>query len=414
MSLPPVAAAFEFDQGVDVKDALNSAPQSAPEPGDLSVQAAPSGRAKWTVMYFINGKNNLVSYVDPDLNHMEEVGSTDRLKILSEIGKSGESVKRRRMEWDDQPQTVTSPVAVDLGASDMGDWKTLAAFGKWAKANYPAEHYLLSIWNHGSGWLQQRPRGDGEWSTSGISYDDETGHHIKTTELAQALAAMGGVDVYASDACLMQMAEVSYELRNVAKVVVGSEDNEPAVGWNYARYLGPLARNPQMSPQQVGQAYVTAFQDSYALLGLTTTVSSLNAETFRRFIPLINAWTVEMFEADEKELVRTARRDVQSYSDSDNVDLVDFVERIGAGTRRASVRRAGQRLTDFVRRRLVTSNASTGERVAGSTGLAIYLPTGSFNEDYAQLAWARDSTWPNFARWVSHVMSETPTPKLKS
>ncbi|MBI5595453.1 MAG: hypothetical protein HY928_05120 [Elusimicrobia bacterium] len=410
------AAEPAFDQGIDAGAVLrslrSSRAQAAPSLGQARSQTASDGQAEWTIMYWINGKNNLVAYVDPDLNHMEEIGSNEHIKIVAEVGKEGAgSVVRRLMQYDEQPTTVTSPVVRDMGAEDMGEWRNLAAFGKWVKANYPAKHYMLSIWNHGSGWLQGRPQGQAapgeELSKAGISYDDASGNHISTTEMAQALAAMGGVDIYASDACLMQMAEVAYEIRNHAQVILGSEDNEPAVGWNYARYLGPLAADPSMSPAALGRAYTTAFQDSYALLGRTTTISSLDAGTFRDFIPVLDDWTAAMRRADEKSVVLSARRGVQSYSNTDNVDLVDFINRVNEQTRDEGVRTSGTALSSFISGRMVTSNATNGSRVAGSTGLAVYLPTSSFNEEYAQLAWARDSSWPAFARWVLGVVSES-------
>lgn len=410
------AGSIDFDQGVDVRDALRSVrtpgSRSAPAMGRTGSMNAANGPAEWTIMYWINGKNNLAAYVDPDLNHMEEVGSSDKLKIIAEVGKEGQgSVKRYLMQKDNQPTTVTSPVIGDMGHEDMGDWRKLAEFGKWVKTAYPAKRYMLSIWNHGSGWLQGRPQAqqapkEHDLSKAGISYDDESGNHISTTEMAQALAEMGGVDIYASDACLMQMAEVAYEIRDQAQVILGSQDNEPAVGWNYASYLGPLAANPGMSAAALGRAYTTAFQDSYALLGRTTTISALDAGTFRDFIPVINAWTAAMMQADEGELVRRARQGVQSYSNTDNIDLADFIRRVNEETRNENVRGAGGELISFIQGRMVTSNATNGSRVAGSNGLAVYLPTRTFNEEYAQLAWARDSSWPAFARWVLGVVAE--------
>ncbi len=33
-----------------------------------------------------------------------------------------------------------------------GDPAILTAFVSWVIENYPAEHYALDLWNHGSGW----------------------------------------------------------------------------------------------------------------------------------------------------------------------------------------------------------------------------------------------------------------------
>lgn len=411
------AGELSFDQGVDAGAVLrslrSSRTQAAPSLGQARSQTASDGRAEWTIMYWINGKNNLVAYVDPDLNHMEEIGSNDRIKIVAEVGKEGaDSVVRRLMQYDEQPGTVTSPVVRDMGAEDMGDWRNLAAFGKWVKANYPAKHYMLSIWNHGSGWLQGRPQGEPapgeELSKAGISYDDASGNHISTTEMAQALAAMGGVDIYASDACLMQMGEVAFEVARHAGVVIGSEDNEPAVEWDYSLVLGPLVASPQTTPAQLGRSVVAAFARHYQSVGQNTTQSALDAGAFREFTPLLDAWTRAVIAAGERDAVKAARGRVQGFSNADNVDLLHFVELVGAGSADAAVRSAGAALTRFTRERLLLANGVSGNAHANARGLSVYLPRGPVSADYGTLAWSRGTAWPAFAAWVAALYEGSP------
>jgi len=40
----------------------------------------------------------------------------------------------------------------DLGETNTGDPKVLSDFILWGAKNYPAEHYLVVVWNHGAGW----------------------------------------------------------------------------------------------------------------------------------------------------------------------------------------------------------------------------------------------------------------------
>ena len=387
----------DFDQGVDVRQTLGDLRSGGAQTPAVAPRGVPAKEAvaEWTIMYFINGKNNLVDYVDTDMNHMEEVGSSDKLNIVVEVGK-GASVKRYMMKKDDKPGDLTSPVLQDLGNADMGDWKHLAEYGKWVKANYPAKHYMLSIWNHGSGWTKSQRK----FQDKGISYDDETGHHISTQDLAKALAEMGGVDIYASDACLMQMAEVSYELRDVAGLVLGSEDNEPGQGWNYARYMGPLAQNPAMSAVELGSHYIEAFRSSYQEAGLATTISAVDPKAFKELIPVLDGWTSAVMAADEKDIVRDAREKVQHFSDSDNIDLSHFVRLLNEKTASGAVKSSGESLIKYMQEKLVLGNAVTGDRHPGAAGMAIYLPQSYVSQDYAELAWAKESKWPAFVQWM--------------
>lgn len=399
---------LDFDQGVDVKAALQSARSSGSDElpkvdpkGVSASEASGKGKALWTIMVFVNGKNNLSSFGVKDFNEMEAVGSSKEVNVVVELGVSGDPTKRYLVAKDDKPSQITSVPVQDLGKVDMGDWKHLAEFGNWAKANNPAQRYMLIVWNHGSGWDKKEP----QFGTRGISYDDETGNHITTQQLAQALAAMGGVDVYASDACLMGMAEVNYEIRGQAGVIIGSEETEPGDGYNYTTFLGPIIQNPSMSPEQMGQNTVAAYQQHYQQVGSGTTQSAVRAETMEALAGLINTWTANVMRASEKDVVKNARKKVQSYAVSDNIDLVQFVDLVGAATKDAAVKSSGQNLARFVREEMVVANGTTGS-YGNSNGVAIYLPKYSVSSAYADLAWAKACNWDDFVAWFVKVYKE--------
>ena len=210
-----------------------SVPAAAPaEEGGVSEQA----QKEWTVMVYVNSKNNLEQYGLLDVNEMEMVGSTDKVNVVAELGRingydssDGNWIGSRRylVKKDANMNKIVSPVLKDLGKVDMGDYKHLIEFVNWAKAAYPAKKFMLIVWNHGSGWDKNgRPR-----ISKGISYDDETDNHITTPQLGMALKAIGKIDVYGSDACLMQMPEVVYEIKDYVTYVVGSEETEPGDGY---------------------------------------------------------------------------------------------------------------------------------------------------------------------------------------
>ncbi|MFA5140514.1 MAG: clostripain-related cysteine peptidase [Elusimicrobiota bacterium] len=400
---------IDFDQGLDVKATLQAArsdgsselPKVEPQ-GIPASKAMGKGSAAWTIMVFVNGKNNLSSYGVKDFNEMEAVGSSKQVNVVVELGQSSGPTKRYLVAKDDKPGEITSVPVQDLGKVDMGDWRHLAEFGSWAKANYPAQQYMLVVWNHGSGWDKNK---DPQFGTRGISYDDETGNHITTQQLAMALSAMGGVDVYASDACLMQMAEVTYELRDHAGVIIGSEETEPGDGYNYTTFLGPIIQNPYMSAEQVAQAEVASYQQHYQGIGEATTQSALKAETLEALAGLINTWTANVMRANEKDVVKNARKKVQSYAVSDNIDLVQFVELVGASTKDSSVKGSGENLARFVREQMMVANGNTGSYTS-SNGIAVYLPKYSVSSAYADLAWAKDCNWDDFAKWFVNVYKE--------
>ncbi|MCK5357206.1 MAG: hypothetical protein KAJ48_02325, partial [Elusimicrobiales bacterium] len=168
---------------------------------------------EWTIMVFMNAKNNMEKYGLKDVNEMEMVGSSDKVNIIVELGRvkkysisngNWKEARRYYIEKDANPNEITSPVVKEFINVNMGNWRRLASFGKWVKKNYPAKHYMLIVWGHGSGWEKT----DKSMPDKGLSYDYETGKHFTTPELGRAIEKIGKLDIYGSDACLMQMASV--------------------------------------------------------------------------------------------------------------------------------------------------------------------------------------------------------------
>src|SRR3989339_264762 len=214
--------------------------------------------AKWTVMVFINAKNNLEMAGLYNMNEMEKVGSRQGFNIVTEFGRmEGQDYdtdldggwtgsRRYQMIRDNDPETITSPVLMDTPNADMGDYRRVIDFVKWSKSRFPADKYMLIIWNHGSGWLDPK-REKKDFTAQGISFDNETGNYVSVPQMVEIMKQAGPVDILATDACLMQSMEVTYELRNYAKIIMGSEETIFATGYDYAGFLDELAADTSMS-----------------------------------------------------------------------------------------------------------------------------------------------------------------------
>lgn len=81
-ALLPAAVAGAGDAGA-VRGLLSaSAPAPVPEP------AAPEKAGKeWTIMVFMNGKNDLSNFALNDLNEMEQEGSPENVNLVVETGR---------------------------------------------------------------------------------------------------------------------------------------------------------------------------------------------------------------------------------------------------------------------------------------------------------------------------------------
>ena len=377
---------------------------------ELSLPAAPApdkGYGKvdkeWTIMVYINAKNNLEKYGLLDVNEMEMVGSSEKVNVVAELGRingydssDGNWVASRRylVTKDANMYKIASPVVQDLGKVDMGDYNHLIEFTNWAKANYPAKRYMLIVWNHGSGW----DKNGRQRLEKGISYDDETGNHITTPQLGLALKAVGKIDVYGSDACLMQMPEVVYEIKDNVTYVVGSEETEPGDGYTYNDMLAPLIANPTMSAFEMGKLAVDAYSDHYAELGQSFTQSLVKTSAMPQFVTLMNGFAEAMMAAGEKALVKTAISGAQNYAVSDNHDIAHFAQLMGASTNDATVKAKAQAVQNYIKKSLVAHNR-VDSAYSDSYGIAGYMPGYYYNGDYNSLAWAAASKWDEFIGW---------------
>ncbi len=362
---------------------------------------------EWTVMVFINAKNNLESYGLKDVNEMEMIGSTDKINIVVELGRikgyssddgDWKGCRRYYIMKDNDTKKITSPLIMENAKCDMGSWEYLADFANWVKKNYPAKKYVLIVWNHGSGWEK-----GGDITQllieKGISYDDETRNHISTPQLRMALEKIGGVDILAMDACLMQMAEVAYEVKDWAKVVVASEETEPADGYTYNTWLDPLAKNPTANPKTVARYIVDSYTDHYQSIKQQATQSAIDATKLEELKALIDDFVDAVMKNNDLTNVKNARTNAQRFYYSSNKDLYHFVKLVTDSTQINEVKVKGEALLKFMKESLIIHNRAYGPKYANAYGLAVWLPT-YYSTSYDELKWAGETKWDDLIKWI--------------
>ena len=376
---------------------------------------APKSPAEWTIMVFGNGKNDLEPFLMKDLNEMEKIGSTDKVNIVVEAGRidgydstdgDWKGVRRYRMTKDKDTSKVTSKVLADLGNKDMGSYQSVIDFAKWAKQTYPAKKYMLIFWNHGAGWT----KGDMRPITRGISYDEASGNHINTPQMGLIMKALGKTDVVGTDACLMQMAEVNFEIKDSVDYIVASEETEPGDGYTYDLFLGPVVARPTMSAMEVGKAAVDGYANHYDGIDQGYTQSLVKASEMARLPALTDAFGAAVMAANEKALAKASRDATINYAYDENRDLGDFVTRVIAGSQNADVKAKGQALLNHITGSLVIHNRTRDDKggfwsgpkaYTLSKGIAAYFPKAALGAGYTDLRWAKASQWDEFTLWMN-------------
>lgn len=400
--------------GAAALEGLLSADVPLAEVPEAVAPARPSPK-DWTVLIYVSARNNLGLEAIKDVNEMEAAGSTSKVNVVTEMARihtepvfnpfSDPEPLPPQADWtgsrrflikkDSDPLKITSPVLAHFPDADMGDWRHLAEFISWGKANFPARKYLLIVGGHGSGWHGVKPP-----AQKGISYDEPSGNHISPSELARAISAGGGVDVYASDACLMQTVETVYALRDAAEYVVGSQETSPGSGYNYEVFLKTLASDPG-DAFTAAQSIMAGFSEFYGAQNKSVTMSIVRpaaavelASRLDRFSLLVAASPADLGLYWEK------RFSLRDFEDKDARDLYQLLTLFYEKSPTPAVREAAKDAIIFLAREVVLRNDAVGYKSKDANGLSVYFPwyPPQYKEKYDYLEFSADTSWNEMLR----------------
>jgi hypothetical protein len=363
--------------------------------------------AEWTILVFLNAKNDLEPFAFPNFEQMSSIGSTPEVNLVVEMGRPKLHHSKQYGAWSKTLRFLVgkgtlpneSEAVQDLGAVNMGDAQTLVDFVKWGRERFPAKRTMLVIWNHGQGW--RAPAEEGVVPAEPVvphaghryvSNDDDTGDKLYNRAIQDALTGLLGgarLDVIAFDACLMAMVETAYAFRYIADVMVGSEELEPGNGWNYTRWLQPLVdARGKVEASGLGRLLVRGMQAEYGDTDATT-LSATDLNKVSALATAVSSFsdTAVPLLTSELPALRAARDACKNYAPGyglHSIDLGHYVSQVEANTsspalklRAADVR---ARLSD-----LILDNYASAKRQGtfGSTGLGIYYPSSAtaYNSD---------------------------------
>jgi hypothetical protein len=376
----------------------------------LSHPAKAAQTAEWTLLIYLNGNNSLDSFGPINLEQAETVGSTPQVNVVAEWASLANGDTRRLLVTKSKdPTKVTSPILQNLGKIDMGDYKTLEDFVQWGVTNFPAKHYMIDVWDHGSGWHAFR---GSPLKPMDISWDDNTGHSISTEQLGEALSYAAGVighkvDVYASDACLMAMAEVASEMGDSVSVYAGSQDLEPGAGWPYGDFLLAWTANPTAAPADVAGMLVKTYVKSYQGGSNGTdnvTFSAYNLDALSKLTDAVKSLglAIQKLSKTEKAKVTQAITSSVSFTYPDYIDFGDLLGNL----QQASVSTLDTNMVTSLQNAMssfVITNGQNNETKA--SGLSIWAPSdqatySKWADKYAGLKFEAETQWSEALKYL--------------
>jgi hypothetical protein len=348
--------------------------------------------AFYTVLVYMAADNNLAVAGLKDIEEMEQVGSSDSVQVVVQaefspeyLGRAGcaspacynrpnHNTFRFRVGKGSQKLGPDTP-AEDVGNRNMTLGSELADFIQWGKKTYPAEKYVLVLWNHGGGY-------------QGLLEDQTSaGNNLMSlTTLRQGLeGAATKFAIIDFDMCLMGGAETLQSIRGFADFVVFSEELEPGDGNPFDRILAALRAAPGTGSREAAQMMADAFVASYRDSRSSVTKSAVD---LGRLTSFQTAWDDLAKElqgnlAAYTPALQQAIPRTQAYDFPYLRDLGDFLTRLKAVSPSASLTGKIDALQSqlsggmVVRNAFYTSKSYGASNVDRSTGMHVLLPSGA-------------------------------------
>jgi hypothetical protein len=346
-------------------------------------------------MVYMAADNDLTGEAWKDIDSMELAGSSGDVAIVVQVD-TPSGAWRYLVARDATPGVIASLPLGSLGRVDSGSSETLLDFIRFTRSNYPAAHYALILWDHGSGVKA---------TTKDIAFDFTTQRAIALPELRSALTRSGMFfDFLGMDACLMQMVEVAYEVRHNARVLVASQENVPGEGWDYETVFRELTRNPSMDAITLARIVVESYAAYYGQRDIPGryTLSAVDLSRVSGLASAIDALALAILnDFRTPPWVYVALGDSALYfGDPDFVDLGDFMELLLAypGISPGVQERARVVLGEL--RRCVLYAQSVGSDIIGTSGLSIYFPYTEYVRKYESLEFASATSWDELVRYL--------------
>ena len=364
----------------------------------------------WTILVYLDADNDLEAAGITNFNQMELAGSTRNRRVIVQMDrKDGNDPDneswtdtRRYLIIRDPDACVMHSIRLDdepLGELDMGDWQTLQDFVEWAVAEFPADHYCLIIWDHGTGWQIRGAVVAPEYKY--VVIDETSGNAMNVTEIPGALTRVN-IEVVAFDACLMQQLETAYQLRHSASYMVGSAAPEPAPGYNYSGFLQGV--NAATTCEQLCRLIVQQYAVAYPPPTRSITQSALDLSAIDDVADAVSALAEVLMDnaATYAAALAQARELSLNYStlvgcpQRHSIDLRNYAAGC-ASFLGPDAETALANLSTAMDAALIAETHNPDTSTAH--GLAIYLPDpSSYSARYDFLDLAADTWWDDWIR----------------
>lgn len=226
------------------------------------------GKAQWTVMMYLSGTDletegamatyNLMELAqttpNDQVNVVFQTGGTKQWHADEMIGLDIDETKLQRYQFDQEGYTLVD----EQPLTNMASAQTLTEFIQWGAKTYPAEKYLLVMWDHGGGSLY------------GLIQDELHNNAIMPLDQLEIALKNAGVPLEAVllDTCLMATLETAQAVQPSAKYLIAAQETVPGYGSAYATWMQFLYDTPGCDGARIGRVVCNSIQQKYAEMGM--------------------------------------------------------------------------------------------------------------------------------------------------
>jgi hypothetical protein len=405
-------------------------PTTPKEPMDVGTIAE---KKDWTVLVYLNGNNATASQAVSTMRQLEFVGSNDKLHMAAQLARPKALLDKWSHDWNGvrryevknngqefnagavvidgltgflpgKTKGIKSPVLQDMGDVDMGKGQTLAEFLEWGITKYPAKNYMVVMQGPSEG-------------VSGMMQDVLHDSQMSVADLGAAFKQVHEktgkkIDIVALNGSATNSLEVANELKDHAKLLVGSQDIQSGQSMPLAMVMNEISnvsKDGEQSPLTVAQ---------YMLLMNSMAPGALSIVDLDKIGPAKDAWNdlaKNLISAgvtkDQLNEIIEQTQDFQGASKNsaygNSRDAIHFAKLVGEKVADDNVKKAAAKAVDALEASLV-GDVANGKRMEEANGISVFAPTNygfmrpdgtpvikdSLRDaDYSKTSFAKDTQW---------------------
>lgn len=399
-----------------------------------------------TIMVYIAADNNLHIFVEANIEQLKRI-SPPNANILVHLSEPGRNKKTK-------VYLIRKGLSLLLNSNnnkklDSGNPNTLVDFCKNGILNFPAQNYILVLWNHGTGVLDPiKGKGynpselfmfnpekthaeqnntieflqNSKWHSDqrGICFDDTHNTYLTNEKLIYAFdrikkEALNGKKfaIIGMDACLMSMLEVANIFKDYSEIMVSSQEVELGAGWRYDLALAEIANaTKNFDKNNVAKGIVSAYKKTYENIYdySNYTLSAINLNKINKLeteIHNLATSLIQLLKSNQSSQIRkTLTRATRFNFDWPGyVDLYSFCESIAENIEKIEtstefnatknkIKQQAQNCLKTIKETIIANESGRDKKYA--KGISIYLPTEGLHPSYRQIPFSKSNNWYKF------------------